>query len=136
MSSKGPQIIEINYRTVGDHMEFMLEHTLDIALFEKILRLHLGEALGDCHLADKVAAIRYFPTTKSGKIASAPQGYLRTDADLRVEFRPLRNVGDHVEVTHSNKDYLGVLSASARDSMQLEGAMQQAVAALGWEIRQ
>ena len=136
LGPKGPRIIEINYRTVGDHMEFMLEHTLDIALFEKILRLHLGEALGECSLADKVAAIRYFPTTRSGEIASAPQGYLRTDADLRVEFRPLRRVGDHVEVTHSNKDYLGVLSASARDSVQLEEAMQQAVAALIWEIRQ
>lgn len=130
----GPRIIEINYRTVGDHMEFMLEHTLDITLFEKILRLHLGEPLGECHLADKVAVIRYFPAVSSGRIAAAPVGFFRADEAVRVEYRAMRKPGDHISVTHSNKDYLGVLSVSAPDFTTLDAALKKASAPLVWEI--
>lgn len=135
LTPHGPRLIEINYRTVGDHMEFMLEHTLDMALFEKILRLHLGEPLGRCALAGRVAAIRYFPTKMAGEIVSAPEGFLRTYDGVRVEYRSLRRPGDRMEITRSNKDYLGVLSASAPNETLLEAAMAQTRAALSWNIR-
>lgn len=134
LTPNGPRIIEINYRTVGDHMEFMLEHTLDMALFEKILRLHLGEPLGRCSVAQRSAAIRYFPIEKAGEILSAPEGFLQTDAGTRVEFRPLRSVGDRMTITRSNKDYLGVLSASAPNSAMLNEAMGEARERLSWDI--
>jgi len=135
LTPQGPRIIEINYRTVGDHMEFMLEHTLDIALFEKILRLHLGEPLGTFPLADRVAAIRYFPTDSAGEIISAPEGFLRTGNDLWVEYRSLRAPGERMVISCSNKDYLGVLSASAPDARALATAMAQASAGLSWTIQ-
>ena len=134
LTEKGPRLIEINYRTVGDHMEFMLEHTLDLALFEKILRLHLGEHLGAIPLADRAAAIRYFPADRPGRIVSAPGGFLRRDNELRFEYRSLRSLGEHVAVTNSNKDYLGVLSVSAPNSAMLENALKEAGAALVWDI--
>lgn len=135
LSPQGPRIIEINYRTVGDHMEFMLEHTLGIALFEKILRLHLGEPLGTFPLADRVAAIRYFPADRAGELVSAPESFLRKDGDLRVEFRSLRKPGEQIAITRSNKDYLGVLSASAPDAHALTTAMMQARGTLSWDIQ-
>ena len=134
LTEKGPRLIEINYRTVGDHMKFMLEHTLDVALFEKILRLHLGEHLGAIPLADRAAAIRYFPADRPGRIVSAPGGFLRRDNELRVEYRSLRSLGEHVAVTNSNKDYLGVLSVSAPNNAMLENALKEAGAALAWDI--
>lgn len=134
LTEKGPRLIEINYRTVGDHMEFMLEHTLDLALFEKILRLHLGEPLDAIPLADKVAEIRYFPVARPGRIISAPESFLRGDCDLRIEYRALRSAGERVVITNSNKDYLGVLSVSAADKAKLEHAVQEASAALAWDI--
>lgn len=134
LTEKGPRLIEINYRTVGDHMEFMLEHTLDLALFEKILRLHLGEQLGAIPLAGRAAAIRYFPADRSGRIVSVPGGFLRRDDELRVEYRSLRSLGERVTVTNSNKDYLGVLSVSAPNSAMLENALKEASAALVWDI--
>lgn len=134
LTESGPRLIEINYRTVGDHMEFMLEHTLDLALFEKILRLHLGEPLGSIPLADRVAAIRYFPAARPGQIISAPESFLRSDDGLRVEYRALRSIGEQVTVTNSNKDYLGVLSVSAPDNAMLENALRDASAALVWDI--
>lgn len=134
LTNNGPRLIEINYRTVGDHMEFMLEHTLDVALFERILRLHLGEPLGAIRLATKVAAIRYFPAVSAGRIVSAPESFLREDRDLRVEYRALRKVGERVAITNSNKDYLGVLSVSAPDDAMLEQALKETIAALVWDI--
>lgn len=134
LTENGPRLIEINYRTVGDHMEFMLEHTLDLPLFEKILRLHLGEPLGACPLADRVAAIRYFPAGRSGRIISAPEGFLRRDDDLRVEYRSMRSAGERVAITNSNKDYLGVLSVSAPNNSMLETALKQAGGTLVWDI--
>lgn len=134
LTPKGPRIIEINYRTVGDHMEFMLEHTMEMALFEKILRLHLGEPLGRCSVAQRVALIRYFPTEKAGQILSAPQELLHAGGGTRVEFRPLRRPGDRMTVTRSNKDYLGVLSASAPDEATLDKVVAQAQAQLSWDI--
>lgn len=134
LTPKGPRIIEINYRTVGDHMEFMLEHTLEMALFEKILRLHLGESLGKCSVAQRAALIRYFPTEKAGQILSAPEGFLYADGGTRVKFRPLRSPGDRMTVTRSNKDYLGVLDASAPDEATLDRVVAQAQAQLSWDI--
>lgn len=134
LTENGPRLIEINYRTVGDHMEFMLEHTLNLSLFEKILRVHLGEPLGACPLADRVAAIRYFPAARSGQIISAPEGFLRRDDDLRVEYRSMRSVGERVAITNSNRDYLGVLSISASSNVMLEIALKEAGVALVWDI--
>jgi len=134
LTPKGPRIIEINYRTVGDHMEFMLEHTLNMALFEKILHLHLGEPLGRCPLANRVAAIRYFPTDTAGEIISAPESFLRTHDGLRAEYRALRRPGERMAITRSNKDYLGVLSVSAPDNVMLENALKEASTALIWDI--
>jgi biotin carboxylase len=134
LTENGPRLIEINYRTVGDHMEFMLEHTLDLPLFEKILNLHLGEPLGAYRLADRVAAIRYFPAERSGQIVSAPETFLHKDKDRRVEYRSLRNPGERVAITNSNKDYLGVLSVSAPNNSMLETALKEAGAALVWDI--
>lgn len=134
LTKDGPRLIEINYRTVGDHREFMLEHTLGFPLFETILRLHLGEPLSDFQAAERAAAIRYFAADRPGEILVAPASFLRQDADLRVHYRALRRAGDRIAVTHSNKDYLGVLSASAPDTASLSTAMETTQAALSWEI--
>lgn len=134
LTNMGPRLIEINYRTVGDQREFMLVHTLGIPLFEKILRIHLGEPLGECPIADRVAAIRYFIADQNGEVLAAPQGFLRTGGELRVEYRALRAPGDNITVTHSNKDYLGVLSVSAPDNDALDTAMTEARDQLAWEF--
>lgn len=135
LTDAGPRLIEINYRTVGDHREFLLDETLGFPLFEAVLRLHLGEPLGELERGDRVAAVRYYPADRSGELLSAPDAFARTEGDVRWRFRPLRRAGDAVTVTHSNKDYLGVLSASAPDAAALAGAMRAAGARLAWEIR-
>ncbi|PKB25375.1 ATP-grasp domain-containing protein [Novosphingobium kunmingense] len=135
LTPNGPRLIEINYRTVGDRREFLLEETLDFSLFETILRLHLGEALPDLESGDRTAAMRYFPTREAGELIKAPDAFHKNDGDVWLNYRPLRRAGDAVTVTNSNKDYLGVLCASAPDTAALTQAMQAASDRLTWDIR-
>lgn len=135
LTDTGPRLIEINYRTVGDRREFLLDEMLDFPLFETILRLHLGQPLGQLDPGKRVAAMRYYPTSQAGELVTAPDAFARTEGNLRWHYRPLRSAGDTVAVTHSNKDYLGVLSASAPDAAALAGVMRTAGAHLAWEIR-
>lgn len=135
LTPNGPKLIEINYRTVGDRREFLLEQTLGFPLFETILRLHLGESLPDLKPGGWSAAMRYFPTKEAGELIKAPDAFHETDGGAWLNYRPLRHEGDEVAVTNSNKDYLGVLCASAPDAAALAQAMQAASARLSWDIR-
>lgn len=44
-SGRGPELIEVNDRMIGDHCDFVLADLLGTDLFELVLRLHLGERL-------------------------------------------------------------------------------------------
>jgi biotin carboxylase len=134
LTDHGPRLIEINYRTVGDQREFLLDEALGFPLFETVLRLHLGEPLAALPERSAAAAIRYFPTSRSGELTRAPASFERADEDAKLRYRPLRQVGERVAVTHSNKDYLGVLSGIAADAARLDAAMQAAQAGLTWEL--
>jgi hypothetical protein len=48
--------------------------------------------------------------------------------------RPLREAGDHIVITHTNRDYLGVISAIGTDAAVVEGAVAAARAAESWPI--
>ncbi|WP_159727224.1 ATP-grasp domain-containing protein [Methylosinus sp. Ce-a6] len=135
LTEAGPRLIEINYRTVGDQREFLLEEALGFPLFETILRLHLGEPLPKLDLPSRAAAMRYVVADRAGELIAAPDEFAETKNGVRLSYRALRRSGDRVSVTNSNKDYLGVLSASAPDSASLAAAMAAAGTRLGWEIR-
>lgn len=45
VTDKGPVLVEINYRSIGDGREFLLERLLPEGWFTPILCLHLGEPL-------------------------------------------------------------------------------------------
>lgn len=134
LTPAGPRIIEINYRTVGDRREFLLEETLGFSLFETIIRLHLGEPLPELEPGSRTAAMRYFPTGRAGELIKAPEAFNETGDGIWLNYRPLRREGDAIAVTNSNKDYLGVLSASAPDISMLARVMQEASDRLTWDI--
>ncbi len=135
MTERGPRLIEINYRNIGDYREFLLQDTLGIPLFETVLRLYLGEPLPPLQLADHAARIRYFVAEQAGTIASAPAPFSDATAQARLSFQCLRAAGDSMTLTHSNKDYLGVLRGCGPDAAQLVAAMEAASQRLNWEIR-
>jgi biotin carboxylase len=134
LTAQGPRLIEINYRCIGDRRDFLLEQTLGIPLFENVLRLHLGEPLPALALAQRAAAIRYITPALEGQIVQAPSSFNHNSATVDIGLRVLRRVGETVAITHSNKDYLGVLTGVGTDADAVRQALAHASTDLIWDI--
>lgn len=134
VTASGPRLIEINYRNIGDYREFLLCETLQIPLFEVVLRLYLGEPLPPLTPAPNAAWIRYFTASTSGKLRQAPEAFAHQDGDSRLSYKPLRAVGETIQLTNSNKDYVGVLRGSASSAERLAALIESAAERLTWEI--
>ncbi|WP_194715308.1 ATP-grasp domain-containing protein [Noviherbaspirillum soli] len=134
MSAHGPRLIEINYRNIGDYREFLLQETLGIPLFKTVLRLYLGQPLPALQLADHAAHIRYFVASQAGTVKHASAAFAERSDAVHITYQPLRAVGDMIALTHSNKDYLGVLRGAGTDATTLASAIDSAAQRLSWEI--
>ena len=138
---RGPRLIEVNDRMIGDHCDFVLSDLLGVDLFELVLRVHLGESLpqgpppgprsGRGH-----AVIDYVVAGLPGILATAPPAGPQpgTEPGVMLSYRPLRDIGDRIELTHANRDYLGVISAIGADSAAVEHSVATVRASGGWEI--
>ena len=134
MTDSGPRLIEINYRSIGDYREFLLQDTLGLPLFEIILGLYAGEPLPQLDIAPGAALIRYFTAQSAGRVIGAPNAFDRHSDDIRITFKPLRAIGETVSLTHSNKDYLGVLRGTGADVQRLGLEMDRISSELAWTI--
>ncbi len=134
MTDAGPRLIEINYRSIGDYREFLLQDTLGLSLFEIILSLYAGEPLPQLDITPGAALIRYFTAQSAGRLAGAPDAFDHHSDDIRITFKPLRAIGESVNLTHSNKDYLGVLRGTGADVQRLGLEMDRISSELAWTI--
>ena len=136
----GPALIEVNDRLIGDHCDFVLGDLLGLDLFELVLRVHLGQPLpagpptawgGRGH-----AVIDYVIADHPGVLAAVPADGSRpvAEPDVVLSYRTLRQPGDHIAVTHTNRDYLGVISAIGRDAAAVERAVAAARADESWTV--
>ena len=137
---RGPALIEVNDRLIGDDCDFVLSDLLGADLFELVLRVHLGESLpaepprpwgGTGH-----AIIDYVVADRPGTLAAVPPAGPRPTGrpDVLLSCRPLRSAGDRVAVTHTNRDYLGVITAIGTDAAAVEDAVTAARAAESWPV--
>jgi biotin carboxylase len=120
------RLIEVNDRAIGDHCDFLLAHVLGLPLFELILRVHLGERLPPtppippagraCAVAD------YLIAERSGVLAATPppSSHVAEQVGVTLAHWPLRESGDHVTVTGTNRDYLAVISAIGPDQAAVD----------------
>ncbi|MEZ0076723.1 siderophore biosynthesis protein [Planotetraspora sp. GP83] len=61
----------------------------------------------------------------SGVITAAPADLSAVAADgVRLWHRPLRAVGDRIELTHTNRDYLGIVRAIGPDRLSVDAAIE------------
>ncbi|WP_214412728.1 ATP-grasp domain-containing protein [Sphaerisporangium fuscum] len=125
VTERGPRIVEVNYRLIGDSCDFLTAELLGVPLFEWILRVHLGEPVPEPPAASGHGAAVSLVAERSGVIKRAPGDVAETADGVRLRHRPLRSVGEEVELTHTNRDYLGLLTAVGPD----EAAVDRAVAA-------
>ncbi|HCI5999560.1 TPA: ATP-grasp domain-containing protein [Klebsiella variicola subsp. variicola] len=130
VTADGPVLVEINYRSIGDGREFLLDRLLPEGWFTPILRLHLSDPLPPVKPAVGEALIHYLVAQQNGTLCQAPQ----PEKAEGVHYRALKDQGDRIELTHSNKDYLGVLYLEASNTGQLEQLTGRILGALEWEI--
>jgi len=137
-SGRGPVLIEVNDRLIGDHCDFVLSDLLGIDLFESVVRLYLGEPLpaSGPPRPGGHAIIDYVVAERAGVLSTAPPPGPQpgTEPGVTVSCWPLRTVGDRIELTRTNRDYLGVNSVIGPSP----AATQRAVTALramdSWKI--
>jgi biotin carboxylase len=140
-AGRGPALIELNDRMIGDHCDFLLSDLLGVDLFEAVLRVHLGERLpagappqptpGRAH-----AVVDYVVADRPGVLTAVPPGGPRATAEpgVMLSCRPLRAVGDRIAVTNTNRDYLGVITAIGAESAAVELSVATVRTTGGWEI--
>ncbi|GIH77448.1 ATP-grasp domain-containing protein [Planobispora longispora] len=120
----GPRIIEVNYRVIGDHCDFLLADLLGIPLFERILGVHLGAGTGDSGAAGGHGTALSIVADRSGTVVAAPGTVTPPPGDrVRLWHRPLRTVGDRVDQSHTNRDYLGIVRAIGPDRASVDEAI-------------
>lgn len=129
-------IIEVNYRAIGDQCDLLMAQSLDIPLFEHILRTHLGTPLpADLGArADGAARLDYPCADRAGTLTAAPAAADLSVDGVRLTYRPLREPGERHELYHTNRDYLGVLRATGPDQRTVDRVVAGFLAAQRWEI--
>jgi hypothetical protein len=53
---------------------------------------------------------------------------------VRLTYQPLRRVGDAVTLSHTNRDYLGVVRGVADDATAVDRAVEEFLATRRWEV--
>lgn len=130
----GPRIVEVNYRVIGDHCDFLLADILGVPLFEWILRAHLGEPVPAPPDSSRYGAAVSLIADRSGTITSAPGAEEWSRDGVRLWHRPLRAAGETVVQTHTNRDFLGVIRAVGPDRPQVDAAVEAFTADRPWVI--
>jgi hypothetical protein len=138
VTPEGPRVVEVNYRAIGDHCDLLLAEVLGVPLFEWILRVHLGEPVPAVppsllHGSRYGSAVSLV-ADRSGTIVSAPPAEDVVSGDVRLWHRPLRRIGELVERTHTNRDYLGVIRAVGPDRARVDAAVDDFRRGRPWVI--
>jgi biotin carboxylase len=144
VTSEGPRLIEINYRVIGDNCDLLLADIVGAPLFEWILRVHAGEPLDavdppggrdDDRPGGRFGAAVSLVADRPGVVVSAPPELSRATGDgVRLWHKPLRGIGDRIEITHTNRDYLGVVRAVGPDRARVDAALDDFRAREPWTI--
>ncbi|MCO5973980.1 ATP-grasp domain-containing protein [Actinoallomurus soli] len=128
------RLVEVNYRIIGDHCDFLLGELLGVPIFEWVLRAHLGEPVPEPPAATGHAAVDSVLADRSGTLTAAPERHEYTDEGVRVAYWPVRSTGDVIALTRTNRDYLGTIRAIGPDAARVDAAIRRFRARNRWEI--
>ncbi|TXS35211.1 ATP-grasp domain-containing protein [Streptomyces sp. t39] len=130
------RLIEVNYRAIGDQCDLLLAELLGIPYFERVLATHLGRPLPDDLGArtGRAARLDYPCADRPGTLTAAPGPADLTFGDVRLTYRPAREIGEWREVHHSNRDFLGIVRAIGDSAESVDRAVDGFLAGLHWEI--
>ncbi|WP_245657752.1 ATP-grasp domain-containing protein [Herbidospora mongoliensis] len=134
LTGEGPRIVEVNYRVIGDNCDLLLADHLDVPLFEWILRVHAGEPAPEVPPTTGHAATVSVLATRSGTIMKAPKELTGAYEDVRLWHLPLKEAGQPVSVTNTNRDYLALLRAVGPDREAVDTAAKAFLDAHPWVV--
>lgn len=134
LTTDGPVLVEINYRSIGDGREFLLDRLLPQGWFDRIIGLHLGDALAEHQNGDAQALVHYLIAPRAGRLLTATDSFKQERNGYLTDYQALRQAGEEIRISHSNKDYLGVLRLIAPDADGLQAHLAQSRGELHWEL--
>jgi biotin carboxylase len=140
VTARGPRIVEVNDRLIGDHCDFAMAEILGEPIFDDVIRVHLGEALGPRPepAPRRYGQVHWVLATDDGVLTSAPAAISRTvqgaAGQVRLEYRPMRVPGSLVRVTGTNRDYLGSVQTIGADATDVDGVIDAFLRAERWVI--
>ncbi|HZE49330.1 MAG TPA: ATP-grasp domain-containing protein [Jatrophihabitantaceae bacterium] len=126
-----PRLIEVNYRIIGDQCDLLLADLFEAPLFEWVLLTHLGEDAPTPEPTRRHARIDYIYARTGGVLREAPPAM----DTAGLCYRPLRPVGDTVTLTHTNRDYLGVLRTIGDNPTTVDAGADAFLSAHRWDVR-
>ncbi|GII80917.1 carboxylate--amine ligase [Sphaerisporangium rufum] len=134
-TAAGPRVVEVNYRLIGDTCGFLLADLLGVPVFEWVLRAHLGEPVPAPPAArpGHGAAVSLV-AGRSGVVTAAPGDVTEHAHGVRLVHRPLRAPGDRIEVTGTNRDYLGIVRATGPGPLAVDRAVAAFTARAPWVV--
>lgn len=124
ISPNGPILVEINYRSIGDGREFLLNHLAPYSWFDTILKLHQGHPVPDHVAIEGSAHIHYVVAEQSGVVSGQPESFQRQQGDISIQYQVLKKAGEVLTLSHSNKDYLARLSLSSPSGTLLSKTLE------------
>ena len=133
-------LVEINYRSIGDGREFLLNDMSHYPWFDTIVRLHQGVKIAELEaefgqLAIHThARIHYITTPQSGTIRSAPASFKKQTQQSVIIHQPLKKKHQTIQRTHSNKDYLSRLLAYSDCANTVDAVLKDAIKDLQWQF--
>ena len=134
LTAQGPVLVEINYRSIGDGREFLLDRLLPQGWFDRIVAVHLGHALSAAQPAQAQATVHYLVADRSGRLDQASASFNVEREGHWCDYRALQHAGDTVTISHSNKDYVGVLRLIAPDDVSLDAQLSSTLNDLKWVV--
>ncbi|NNB15770.1 ATP-grasp domain-containing protein [Pseudomonas fragi] len=134
LTAQGPMLVEINYRSIGDGREFLLDRLLPQGWFDRIVALHLGNSLIAAQPAQAQATVHYLVAERPGRLDQASASFNVESESHWCDYRALQHAGDTVTISHSNKDYVGVLRLIAADDVSLDAHLNSTLNDLKWVV--
>lgn len=128
ITDSGPVLVEINYRSIGDGREFLIDNLSHNLWFSTILKLHLGHELDENFTIEGSARVHYVVAENSGTITGTSTSFIDQEDDITTQQQVLKAAGEHIQQSYSNKDYLARISLSSPSGQALQPHLDRALA--------
>lgn len=127
LTKTGPVLVEINYRSIGDGREFLLNNLAPYSWFETILQLHQGWKIDKPLAISGSAEVHYIIAEHSGIITGNTKSNKFQLDGIITQCQVLCRAGKTLTISHSNKDYLARISVASPTGKPLQLPLQQAI---------